>query len=155
MAGTAIFVGAFALPGSGVAYAATSDGPLSILSGDTANAPVNIPVTLCGVTVSLLGGSSAQCDGSSSTTNTTINNPSSLGGAGGGAGGGTSIGSSNTVNAPVSAPITICGVAAAVGGGARSHCVGDSSTNTRITNNSSRTADGGRQRPWRPVDLVG
>ena len=59
-AGTAVLVAGLALP----AGAAFADGPsgdgnsgvLSVLSGNDVNAPVSLPVDVCGVAVSLLGG---------------------------------------------------------------------------------------------------
>jgi ChpA-C len=58
----------FALPGAGVAYTSgngniTGNGNLSLLSGNTVNAPISAPVNLCGVSLTLLGFSNAGCAG--------------------------------------------------------------------------------------------
>jgi hypothetical protein len=131
-AGAAVLAAGFALPAS----AAVADGGgngnsgvLSVLSGNTVNAPVSLPVNVCGVAVTLLGGANAGCAGGASST-TVVGN----GGSGGGNGnaGVASIGSGNTVNAPVSAPVSLCGVSAAVGGFANSGCKGGSHSTTVV-----------------------
>ncbi|HJY96953.1 MAG TPA: chaplin family protein, partial [Streptosporangiaceae bacterium] len=76
-AGTAVLVAGLAWP----AGAAFADGPsgdgnsgvLSILSGNDVNAPVSLPVDVCGVAVSLLGGANAGCAGGAA-SNTVIGN---------------------------------------------------------------------------------
>lgn len=129
-AGTAMLVGAFALPGTGVAYAATTDGPLtSLLSGNAITAPISAPINLCGVSVgALLGAANSKCVGGASSNVTEVGG---LRGSGGGAGGpgGLSVGSGNNVNAPASVPVNVCGIAIAILGTANSSCVGGSSVN--------------------------
>ena len=131
-AGTAMLVGAFALPGTGVAYAATADGPLgSLLSGNTITAPISAPINLCGVSVgAILGGANSNCVGGASSNVTEVGGLTGGGGPGGGSGGGAGgILSGNNVNAPVSVPVNVCGVAAGVAGGANAHCAGGASSN--------------------------
>ena len=113
-AGTAVLVAGFALP----AAAAFADGGgngnsgvLSVLSGNNVNAPVSLPVDVCGVAVSLLGGANAGCAGGAA-SNTVIGNGGGSGGGNGNAGV-VSAGSGNTVNLPVSAPVSVCGVSGA------------------------------------------
>src|SRR5260370_499794 len=77
--GTALVAATFALPGAGVAYASgngnvTGNGNVSLLSGNTVNAPISAPVNLCGISLALLGFANAGCVGGAS---------SSLSGAGG------------------------------------------------------------------------
>jgi LPXTG-motif cell wall-anchored protein len=138
-AGTAVLVAGFAWP----ATAALADGGgngnggvLSVLSGNNVNAPVSVPVDVCGVAVALLGGANAGCDGGAA-SNTTINNGSGPGsGDGNGNAGVASIGSGNTVNLPVSVPVNVCGVAGAAAGFSNANCKGGSASNTTINNGS-------------------
>jgi hypothetical protein len=111
---------------------------LSVLSGNTVNAPVSLPVNVCGVAVTLLGGANAGCAGGASSA-TVINNGN---GGGNGNSGVASIGSGNTVNAPVSAPVNLCGVSAAVGGFANSGCKGGSASTTIIGNGGNNGGNG-------------
>ena len=132
-AGTAVLVAGLALPAS-AAFADPGPngdgGVLSVLSGNDVNAPVSLPVDVCGVAVSLLGGANAGCAGGAA-SNTVISNG---GGSGGGSGnaGVISAGSGNTVNAPVSVPVNVCGVSGAVAGFANSGCKGGAASNTVI-----------------------
>jgi ChpA-C len=126
-AGTALVAATFALPGAGVAYASgngniTGNGNLSLLSGNTVNAPISAPVNLCGVSLAVLGFSNSGCQGGATST---------ISGVGGGSDNGNVTGnfnvpvvSGNTVNAPVSTPVNVCGVSGAVAGYANSHCQG-------------------------------
>jgi len=141
-AGTAVLVAGFTLPAS----AAFADGGgngnggvLSVLSGNNVNAPVNVPVDVCGVAVALLGGGDGGCSGGAA-SNTVINNGS--GGNGNGNAGVASIGSGNTVNLPVSAPVNVCGVSGAVAGYANSGCKGGAASNTVIGNGSGGSGNG-------------
>jgi hypothetical protein len=112
---------------------------LSVLSGNTVNAPVSLPVNVCGVAVTLLGGANAGCAGGAA-SNTVI--------AGGGSGGGNgnagvaSVGSGNNVNLPISAPVNVCGVSGAVGGFANSGCKGGAVSNTVIAGGSGGGGNG-------------
>ena len=147
-AGTALVAATLALPGAGVAYASgngniTGNGNLSLLSGNTVNAPISAPVNLCGVSLAVLGFANSGCQGGAT---------SNVSGVGGGSDNGNvtgnnnlSLGSGNTVNTPVSAPVNICGISGAVAGYANSHCkggatsnvsgVGDGSHNGNVTGN--------------------
>jgi hypothetical protein len=133
-AGTAVLAAGFVLPGATAAYADTNPngngngGLLSILGGNTANAPVSVPVNVCGLAVSLLGGSNSRCEGGADSS-TTVNGS---GQSGNGNGGVASVGSGNTVNAPVSVPVNVCGVSAAVGGAANAGCKGGSASTTTV-----------------------
>jgi hypothetical protein len=133
-AGTAVLVAGLALP----AGAAFADGPsgdgnsgvLSVLSGNDVNAPVSLPVDVCGVAVSLLGGANAGCAGGAA-SNTVIGNGGGSGGGNGNAGV-ISAGSGNTVNLPVSVPVSVCGVSGAAAGFSNSGCKGGAASNTVI-----------------------
>jgi hypothetical protein len=133
-AGTAVLVAGLALP----AGAAFADGPsgdgnsgvLSVLSGNDVNAPVSLPVDVCGVAVSLLGGANAGCAGGAA-SNTVINDGGGSGGGNGNAGV-ISAGSGNTVNLPVSVPVSVCGVSGAAAGFSNSGCKGGAASNTVI-----------------------
>jgi hypothetical protein len=140
-AGAALLTAGFAMPASAaVADGNGNGGVLSVLSGNTVNAPVSAPVDLCGVALGLLGGANAGCQGGSSST-TVVGNGSS-GGSGNGNAGVASIGSGNTVNAPISAPVNLCGVSAAVAGGANSGCKGGSSSTTVVGNGGGNNGNG-------------
>ena len=138
--GTAVLTAGFALPAT-AAFASGPDGDggvLSVLSGNTVNAPVSLPVNVCGVAVTLLGGANAGCAGGAA-SNTVI-----AGGSGGGNGnaGVASVGSGNNVNLPISAPVNICGVSGAVGGFANSGCQGGAVSNTVIAGGSGGGGNG-------------
>jgi len=87
-AGTAVLVAGLALPAS-AAFADPGPngdgGVLSVLSGNDVNAPVSLPVDVCGVAVSLLGGANAGCAGGAA-SNTVISNGGGSGGGSGNAG---------------------------------------------------------------------
>ncbi len=130
--GTAVLTAGFAWPASAAFADSGPDGDagvLSVLSGNTVNAPVSLPVNVCGVAVTLIGGANASCAGGAA-SNTVI---AGSGGSGGnGNAGVASVGSGNNVNAPISAPVNICGVTGAVGGFANSGCRGGAASNTVI-----------------------
>ena len=73
--GTAVLVAGFAWPAS-AAFADSGpngdSGVLSALSGNDVNAPVSVPVSVCGISVALAGFSNAGCQGGSF-SNTVIN----------------------------------------------------------------------------------
>src|ERR1700683_4425507 len=135
--GTAVLAAGFALP----ATAAFASGPngdggvLSVLSGNTVNAPVSLPVNVCGVAVTLLGGANAGCAGGAA-SNTVIAGGGS-GGGGNGNAGVASVGSGKIVILPISAPVNVCGVSGAVGGFANSGCKGGAVSNTVIAGGGS------------------
>ncbi len=145
VAGTALVAAAFALPGAGVAYASgngniTGNGNLSLLSGNTVNAPVSAPVNLCGVSLAVLGFANSGCEGGAT---------SNVSGVGGGnsdngnitGNGNVSAGSGNTLNTPVSAPVSICGVSVAAPGYANSHCKGGATSNVSSGGGSSHNGN--------------
>jgi ChpA-C len=142
-AGTVVLVAGFAAPAS----AALADGGgngnggvLSVLSGNNVNAPVSLPVDVCGVAVGLLGGADAGCAGGAA-SNTDISNGGG-GGNGNGNAGVASVGSGNTVNLPVSVPANVCGVAGSVAGFSNAHCQGGAASNTVIDNGSGGNGNG-------------
>ena len=99
-------------------------------SGNTVNAPVSVPVSVCGVAGTVGGLANAHCKGGSE-SNTIIANGGDSGSDNGNAGF-AAVGSGNTVNAPVSAPVDVCGIAAAVVGFANAGCQGGAFSNTLI-----------------------
>ena len=126
-AGTALVAATFALPGAGVAYASgngniTGNGNLSLLSGNTVNAPISAPVNLCGVSLAVLGFANSGCAGGATSNVSGVGDGSDNGNVTGN--NNLSLGSGNTVNTPVSAPVNICGISGAVAGYANSHCQG-------------------------------
>ena len=140
--GTAVLTAGFALPAT-AAFASGPDGDggvLSVLSGNTVNAPVSLPVNVCGVAVTLLGGANAGCAGGAA-SNTVIAGGGS-GGGGNGNAGVASVGSGNNVNLPISAPVNVCGVSGAVGGFANSGCQGGAVSNTVIAGGSGGGGNG-------------
>ena len=130
-AGTALVAATFALPGAGVAYASgngnvTGNGNISLLSGNTVNAPISAPLNLCGVSIGLLGFANSDCEGGASSSLSGVGGDSQNGNVTGN--GNVSTGSGNTVNAPVSAPVNVCGVAVAGLGFSNAECKGGSSS---------------------------
>lgn len=126
-AGTALVAATLALPGAGVAYASgngniTGNGNLSLLSGNTVNAPISAPVNLCGVSLAVLGFANSGCAGGATSNVSGVGDGSDNGNVTGN--NNLSLGSGNTVNTPVSAPVNICGISGAVAGYANSHCKG-------------------------------
>ena len=126
--------------GSGVTQ--RTSGNDSILGGTAANAPISLPVNLCGNAVALLGQSEAACAGGASVT--------SAGGPGGSGvnqrtSGNDSIAGGTDLNAPISAPINVCGNAVAVLGSAVAGCKGGASVtggNAGTTSNVTQTSSG-------------
>src|SRR6266851_1793785 len=134
-AGTALVAATFALPGAGVAYASgngngngnvTGNGNISLLSGNTVNAPISAPLNLCGISLAVLGFANAGCVGGASSSISGVGDHSHNGNVMGN--GNVSTGSGNTVNAPVSAPVNMCGVAVAGVGFSNAECKGGSSS---------------------------
>jgi hypothetical protein len=104
---------------AGAALAGThvTSGDNSILGGNQINAPISVPVNVCGNALAILGTALAGCEGGASVS----------GGSGHGTwvtSGNNSIGGGNQVNAPISVPVNICGNSAAVLGTALSGCRG-------------------------------
>jgi hypothetical protein len=140
--GTAVLTAGFALPATAAFAQSGPDGDagvLSLLSGNDVNAPVSVPVNVCGVAVALLGGANAGCVGGA-VSNTVIADAD--GGSNNGNAGVASIGSGNNLNLPVSAPVNVCGVSAAVGGFANSGCQGGAASNTLILGSGGGSNNG-------------
>jgi LPXTG-motif cell wall-anchored protein len=119
----ALLSAAFALPTSGIAMAGTwgTSGNGSILGGNQINAPINVPVNVCGNAVALLGLSAAGCQGGASVSGHSGNSDRwSTSGDG-------SIGGGNQVNAPVNVPVNVCGNSVAAAGIAGAGCKGGAS----------------------------
>ena len=119
---TVMVTTSFAAAGAGmlgVANASThiTSGDNSILGGNQINAPVSVPVDVCGNALAILGDAFGACQGGAAV----------LGGSGHGTwitSGDNSIGGGNQINAPISVPVDVCGNAAAVLGTALAHCKG-------------------------------
>jgi len=62
----AMFSAAFAIPGTGIAYAGTTSGNGSVLGGNQVSVPVSVPVNVCGNAAAVLGKATAKCRGGSS-----------------------------------------------------------------------------------------
>jgi hypothetical protein len=97
--------------GGGLAYAdagatGTATGSPGVLSGNSVQVPVHVPINLCGNTLNILGVLNPAVGDS-------CGNASAPGGSGAAAGGGSSsspgVGSGNTVQAPVDVPVNTCG----------------------------------------------
>ena len=104
-------------------------GDISALSGNNVNAPVSIPVSVCGVSGAVGGFANSGCKGGAA-SNTVING--AAGGSDNGNAGTAAIGSGNNVNVPVSAPVDLCGISVALAGFANAGCQGGSFSNTII-----------------------
>jgi LPXTG-motif cell wall-anchored protein len=121
----ALLSAAFAMPCTGVAMAGTwgTSGNGSILGGNQVNAPINVPINVCGNAVALLGISAAGCQGGASVSGHSGNSDRwSTSGDGSIAGG-------NQVNAPINVPVNVCGNSVAGGGIAGAGCKGGASVN--------------------------
>jgi LPXTG-motif cell wall-anchored protein len=141
-AGTAIVAATVVLPAT-AAFAAgpgsgnvSGAGNLSVGSGNTVNAPVSAPVSLCSISAGLLGYANSSCQGGADSSVSTSS------GSGGGNGnttgaGNTSLLSGNTVNAPVSVPVSVCGASVAAAGYANSHCRGGAHSRTSLGSGGS------------------
>jgi hypothetical protein len=131
--GTAVLIAGFVLP----AGAALADGPsgngnagvLSLLSGNDVNAPVSVPVSVCGVSGAVAGFANSGCKGGAA-SNTVIKG--AAGGSHNGNAGVAAIGSGNNVNAPVSVPVSVCGISVALAGFSNAGCQGGSFSNAVI-----------------------
>ena len=136
-AGAAMIAATLVMPAAGVAYASgngnvTGNGNVSVLSGNTVDAPISVPVNLCGVSLGIVGFANSGCEGGASSDVST----GSSGGNGGNGNvtgvGNLGIGSGNTVTVPVSAPVNVCGVSGAVAGFANSGCQGGAHSNVTV-----------------------
>jgi small secreted domain DUF320 len=143
-AGAAMIAATLVLPAAGVAYASgngnvTGNGNVGLLSGNTINAPISVPVNLCGVSLGIIGFANSGCQGGASSNVST--DPSGGGNGGGTNGNGNVVGngnvgivSGNTVTAPISAPVNVCAVSGSVGGYTNSDCQGGAHSNVTLAN---------------------
>jgi hypothetical protein len=144
-AGAAMIAATLVLPAAGVAYASgngnvTGNGNVGLLSGNTINAPISVPVNLCGISLGIIGFANSGCEGGASSNVST--DPSGGGNGGGGnngngnvvGNGNVGIVSGNTVTAPVSAPVNVCAVSGSVGGYTNSDCKGGAHSNVTLGN---------------------
>jgi hypothetical protein len=93
-----------------------TSGAHGIASGNQVNAPISVPVNVCGNAVGVLGHADAGCTGGAKVT-------------GGGGNGQVTDGShgviaGNQINAPISIPVNVCGNAVAIAGDAVAGCEG-------------------------------
>ena len=107
---------------AGVAMAGVhvTSGDNSILGGNQVNAPISVPVTVCGNALAILGTALAGCQGDASVSGGSDNGTWLTSGN-------NSVGGGNQVNAPISVPVAVCGNSAAVLGTALAGCGGNSS----------------------------
>ena len=99
-----------------------TSGDNSVGGGNQVNAPVKVPVSVCGNSAAVLGTSLAGCQGDA-----TVVHQSAPWGDGSvhATSGDNSVGGGNQVNVPVKVPVAICGNAAALLGTALAGCQGD------------------------------
>ena len=145
-AGAAMIAATLVLPAAGVAYASgngnvTGNGNVGLLSGNTIDAPISVPVNLCGVSLGIIGFGNSGCQGGASS------NVSTQGGGNGGNGnvvgnGNIGVGSGNTITAPISAPVNVCAVSGSVGGYTNSDCQGGAHSNTTLGNGGGNGGGG-------------
>jgi ChpA-C len=113
--------GASVRGGSGSGGASwTTSGNHSIGGGNQVNVPVNVPVSVCGISAALLGTALSGCEGGASVA--------SGGGGTWSTSGNHSIGGGNQVSVPVKVPVSVCGISAAGLGTALSGCGGGAHT---------------------------
>jgi len=105
-------------------------GIAAVGSGNTVNAPVSVPVNVCGVSGAVAGFANSGCKGGAA-SNTVIGD-GATGGSHNGNAGIAAVGSGNTVNAPVSVPVNVCGISLALAGFSNASCEGGSFSNTVI-----------------------
>ncbi|NEB79358.1 chaplin, partial [Streptomyces sp. SID14478] len=113
--------GGYAHADSG-ANGSASDSP-GVASGNSIQAPVNVPVNLCGNTVNVIGllnpvtGNSCANTSDGSGAGSGTHKPSGGGShAGGHTGGSPGVGSGNHVQVPIEVPVNACGNSVSVGG---------------------------------------
>jgi hypothetical protein len=104
--------GGYAHADSG-AHGSASDSP-GLLSGNTVQAPVHIPVNVCGNTVNVIGLLNPAAGNACANTGGSGHTGGSH--ASGRTSGSPGVGSGNTVQAPVDVPVNVCGNTVNVGG---------------------------------------
>jgi hypothetical protein len=92
---------------------ATGSGSPGLLSGNVVQAPVDIPVNVCGNTVNVLGVANPA---SGNACGNTSHGGGHSGSTGGHTGGSPGVSSGNDVQVPVTVPVNVCGNAITVGG---------------------------------------
>jgi hypothetical protein len=154
-AGAAKIAATLVLPAAGVAYASgngnvTGNGNVGLLSGNTINAPISVPVNLCGVSLGIIGFGNSGCEGGATSNVSTPSGGNGGGGNGGTNGNGNVVGngnvgivSGNTVTAPISAPVNVCSVSGSVGGYTNSDCKGGAHSNVTLGNGGNGGGNGG------------
>jgi hypothetical protein len=95
-----------------------TSGTHGIASGNQVNAPISVPVNVCGNAVGVLGHADAGCTGGAKVTD--------RGTGGQTVGGSHGVIAGNQVNAPISIPVDVCGNAVAIAGDAVAGCEGGS-----------------------------
>lgn len=95
-----------------------TSGTHGIASGNQVNAPISVPVNVCGNAVGVLGHADAGCTGGAKVTD--------RGTGGQTVGGAHGVIAGNQVNAPISIPVDVCGNAVAIAGDAVAGCEGGS-----------------------------
>ncbi|MFY9934690.1 MAG: hypothetical protein WAK82_42465 [Streptosporangiaceae bacterium] len=108
-------------------------GNITAVNGNTINAPVSAPISLCGVSGAVAGAATSHCAGGSHSSTAIVGS----GGGGGNDGDTSGVGNisavnGNTINAPISAPIDACSISLAILGLANSGCAGGATTDTAI-----------------------
>ncbi|WP_067480061.1 chaplin [Actinomadura hibisca] len=116
VAAGAVVIGTSLTSASAIADIETS-GKGSVLGGNQLNAPVSVPVNLCGNAVAIVGAAKAKCLGAATVTNHDSGGHLKSSGEDSVLGG-------NQANIPISVPVNVCGNSAAVLGLAKSHCKG-------------------------------
>ncbi|WP_024934481.1 chaplin [Actinomadura welshii] len=112
-----------------------TSGAHGIASGNQVNAPISLPVNVCGNSAAVLGEADAGCRGGASV-------------GGGGAGGGQrtdgtgGVLAGNQVYAPISIPVNVCGNAVAVAGEAVGGCEGGARVKTGGDTGSGQQTSG-------------
>ncbi|MCP9952715.1 chaplin [Actinomadura madurae] len=112
-----------------------TSGAHGIASGNQVNAPISLPVNVCGNGAAVLGEADAGCRGGASA-------------GGGGAGGGQrtdgtgGVLAGNQVHAPISIPVNVCGNAVAVAGEAVGGCEGGARVKTGGDTGSGQQTSG-------------
>jgi hypothetical protein len=122
----ALLTAGFAAAGvttAGIASAGVTTGSHSIGGGNQVTAPISVPVSACGNSIALLGGTLAGCQGGAFVSGGSGSWAAKTSGEG-------SILGGNQVVAPVSVPVSICGNAGAVLGHALAGCAGGASVSS-------------------------
>ncbi|WP_051712536.1 chaplin family protein [Spirillospora albida] len=118
---------------SGARGGQRTDGSGGVASGNQINAPISLPMNICGNAVGVIGTAAAGCEGGGKVKN---GGPTGTGQRTSGVAG---IGAGNQVNAPVSAPIDLCGNAV---GNAAAGCEGGASVRNGGHRSGKQVTDG-------------